>query len=58
MGTFIVLVGNPVDGLTFVGPFATREEAEEFIGENVGTFVEGTPMTIAQVRPPGGWWQS
>lgn len=30
MGLHILVVGNPVDGLKFYGPFATRDEANEW----------------------------
>jgi hypothetical protein len=29
---FIVIVGDPVQGFTFTGPFATHEAAEEWAG--------------------------
>lgn len=28
--TYILVIGNPIDGLTFIGPFEVFEDAEEY----------------------------
>jgi hypothetical protein len=35
MGMHVVLVGNPVDGLTIYGPFTTGEDANDWADSNV-----------------------
>jgi len=35
MGMHVVLVGNPVDGLTIYGPFTTAEDANEWADSNI-----------------------
>lgn len=44
----ILITGNPIDGLTFVGPFDTRDEAIEFGQVNA----EGGDWWIANLEPP------
>lgn len=31
---FVLVIGNPVDGLKFIGPFDTADEAIEYADEN------------------------
>ena len=44
--TFILIIGDPVDGFTHIGPFTTREDAIE-VGERL------TGKTDLYV---GDWW--
>lgn len=38
MNQFVLVEGNPVDGLTFVGPFDDSEEAIEYGEQGGGEF--------------------
>jgi hypothetical protein len=48
MTTSIVIFGNPVDGMHFVGPFEDAESASEYADGQRGSF----DWWIAPIEPP------
>lgn len=44
---YILIAGNPVDGFTFTGPFATPDEAH-----NAGEAIHGGDWWIGKLTPP------
>lgn len=43
---FLVVYGSPIDGLTFCGPFDTRDEALAWADENIATEYDWWVATI------------
>lgn len=47
---FIVCYGNPIDGLTFTGPFETRDSANEWADANIATEYDWWVAPIEQPK--------
>lgn len=49
MGSYILIVGNVIDGLRFYGPFVTADEAAQFAQESAET--KNDTWTIGELFP-------
>lgn len=56
MNHFVVVVGNPVDGISIHGPFDSIDEAHEWAEENSNEWwCALLYMPQSSVRRTGGW---
>ena len=52
MGMHIVIIGNPIDGFSIVGPFATFDEAVEWASTDL---VTNEPWWATKLESPSDW---
>lgn len=50
IGQYIVITGNVVDGLVFIGPFVSRVKAMEYAVAHCAT--RGSPYAIGEMLAP------
>ena len=51
-GMHVVVVGNPFDGMTIYGPFATGDEANEWANSNDKTDLDNVDWWVLRLESP------
>ncbi len=52
MGMHIVIIGNPIDGFSIIGPFSTFDEAVEWASTDLAS---NEPWWAMKLESPSDW---